>query len=103
MAHRHDDPINADEMGEGDGRPGPQVVHIWRKMPVGSVHIGDGDIPFEAAVLMELGQALANVPAKGESPNVFRSEDGTMHDKYEASFQGRSVVVKLGDVATEDM
>jgi hypothetical protein len=75
-----------------------EFVQIYRKIPVARVDIGeDGSVPLEAAVLMELGQRLSS-----PDESVTNVQNGSMHDRYEASWKGHSVVVKLGDYATED-
>lgn len=89
-----------DEQIEEDGSPSPSTtVHVYRKVPVAHVDIGEhGDMPFEAAVLMELAHALTH-----RTDATATVVSGAMHDRYEATWNGRAVVVKLGDLATEDM
>lgn len=91
-AYAEQEPVAEDDEVSGE------FVQIYRKIPVAGVDIGkDGSVPFEVAVLAELAQHLLNAKA-GE----VTLHDGAMHDRYEASWKGHSVVVKLGDFATED-
>lgn len=76
-------------------------VTVWRKMPVGQVVVGSGNIPFESAVLMTVAETVHADRDRAAHTKMDDDRtpemDAVITDCFEAEFEGHRVQVRMGD------